>query len=87
MKRSLRSPQNTLQSMQNLNISPGRALTKFILWGPTFCIFPGPPPHPLGGPGSVLENGVIKYCNVIGQYLDSKSHRILSGYLESSVLT
>ena len=28
-----------------------------------------------------LENGVIKYCNVIGQCMDSKSHRILSGYL------
>ena len=34
-----------------------------------------------------LENGVIKYCNVIGQCLDSKSHRILSGYLQSSLLT
>ena len=34
-----------------------------------------------------LEYGVIKYCNVIGQCLDSKSHRILSGYLESSLLT
>ena len=34
-----------------------------------------------------LEHGVIKYCNVIGQCLDSKSHRILSGYLESSLLT
>ena len=30
-----------------------------------------------------LEYGVMKHCNVIGQCLDSKSHRILSCYLES----
>ena len=30
-----------------------------------------------------LEHSAIEYCNVIGQCLDSKSHRILSGYLES----
>ena len=34
-----------------------------------------------------LQNGVTKYCNLIGQCLDSKSRRILSGYLESSLLT
>jgi len=34
-----------------------------------------------------LEYGIREYCNVIGQCLDSKSHRILSGYLESSLFT
>ena len=34
-----------------------------------------------GGRTFDLENGMIKYCNVIGQCLDSKSHRILSAHL------
>ena len=45
-EKSLRSPQDTLQSMYNLKIFWGRApdpLSQSILWGPTFCICPGPP--------------------------------------------
>ena len=51
-KKSLRSPQNTLQSMENLKISWGHAPNPphtIHIAGPTFCICPGPPPpNPLG---------------------------------------
>ena len=49
MKKRLRSPQNTLQSIKNLNfmgVLPQTSLTQSILWGL---------PNPLGSPGDAVR--------------------------------
>ena len=46
-------PEHTSQHVKSQNflgVCPQTPLTQAILWGPTFCICPGPP-NPLSGPG------------------------------------
>ena len=48
-------PEHTSEDvkLQNfLEACPQTPLTQSVLWGPTFCIYPAPPPIPLCGPGS-----------------------------------